>query len=60
MYCKKELSDERAIDVCNKCGISVWGEKMFNAILNNMNDEKKRGNLEYQDPSQINKEETYF
>jgi len=33
------------LDVCNNCGVGVWGQKMFNAILQNMEDAKDKGDL---------------
>jgi hypothetical protein len=45
VYCKREIHDERAVDVCNNCGIGVWGEKMFRAIVQNMEDAKEKGDL---------------
>ncbi len=45
IYCKSEIFDERAVDVCNRCGIGVWGEKMFNAIISNMGNAKEKGDL---------------
>lgn len=45
IYCKKEIDDESVIDFCEKCGIGVWGEKMFNAIVKNMEDAKDKGNI---------------
>jgi hypothetical protein len=45
VYCKCEIHDERAVDVCNTCGIGVWGEKMFRAIVQNMEDAKEKGDL---------------
>jgi len=46
IYCKKELSDESVIDFCERCGIGVWGERMYKAILQNMQEAKSRGDLE--------------
>ena len=46
VYCRNEIKDERAIDVCDKCGIGVWGEKMFSAIKGRMDDAKVEGNLD--------------
>ncbi|MAH49356.1 hypothetical protein CMI37_26265 [Candidatus Pacearchaeota archaeon] len=46
IYCSGEISDVDSIDVCRRCGIGVWGEKMFNAIVAGMNTEKEKGNLE--------------
>jgi len=45
IYCKTEIDDDRSLDVCNKCGVGVWGGKMFNAILQNMENAKDRGDL---------------
>jgi len=42
VYCRLEIQDKRALDVCNKC---VWGERMFNAILQGMNNADKKGDL---------------
>jgi hypothetical protein len=45
IYCKSELIDERAVDVCDLCGRKVWGDRMFNAIKQNMSDAREQGNL---------------
>ena len=45
IYCKAEINDDRSLDVCNKCGVGVWGGKMFNAILQNMENAKNKGDL---------------
>ena len=45
VYCSKELEEERAIDVCTDCGHNVWGEKMFSAIQENMQNAKEKGDL---------------
>jgi uncharacterized UBP type Zn finger protein len=45
VYCRAEINDESVIDFCEKCGIGVWGEKMFNLILKNMEDARERGDL---------------
>ena len=28
-----EIDKDSVVDVCKNCGIGVWGEKMFNAII---------------------------
>jgi len=48
IYCKSEITDDRAIDVCDKCGVGVWGEKMFKTIVKNMSDARNSGNLCHQ------------
>ena len=45
IYCSSEIQKESVIDFCEKCGKNVWGEKMFNTILENMNNAKKNGDL---------------
>ena len=45
IYCKVELNDASVMEVCRRCGFGVWGEKMFNAIIKNMEDAKLSGDL---------------
>ncbi len=45
VYCGCEITDDRAVDICDKCGIQVFSENMFNAIKKNMADAKIRGDL---------------
>ena len=45
IYCGTEVSSESVIDFCNRCGVGVWGEKMFNAIVKNMEEARERDDL---------------
>ena len=45
IYCNCQIDDSRAIDVCDMCGIKVWGDKMFHAIKQNMENARSEGNL---------------
>ena len=45
IYCKVEIDDECVIDFCDKCGKNVWGEKMFNTIVKNMETARSNGDL---------------
>ena len=45
MYCKNQIDENSVIDVCQRCGIKVWGERMFNAIVQNMENARNDGNL---------------
>lgn len=45
IYCKENLHDETVIDVCQRCGIGVWGEKMFRAIVEGMEKSREAGDL---------------
>lgn len=45
IYCKDSISEDSVIDFCERCGKSVWGEKMFNTIKQNMENARERGDL---------------
>jgi len=45
IYCKTEIPGESVIDFCARCGRGVWGEKMFNTILKNMEEAREKGDL---------------
>jgi len=45
IYCKTEISQESVIDFCKRCGVGVWGEKMFNAIVESMEKSRQAGDL---------------
>mgnify|MGYP001560532913 CR=1 FL=1 len=44
-FCKAELQGEPAFEVCKSCGIKIWGERMFNAIAQNMEGARDNGDL---------------
>jgi len=45
IYCKTEVHKDSVVDVCTRCGVGVWGPKMFKAILENMDSARKAGDL---------------
>jgi uncharacterized UBP type Zn finger protein len=45
IYCKEKIPEDSVIDFCERCGISVWGEKMFRAIVENMEKARENGDL---------------
>jgi len=45
IYCGCGIKEESVIDFCEKCGKGVWGEKMFNTIVKNMEDARESGNI---------------
>ena len=46
IYCKIEIEHDAVLDVCQRCGHGVWGEKMYAAIVKSMQDAKASGNLD--------------
>jgi hypothetical protein len=46
VYCKNEVSSDRAMQICDSCGVKVWGPKMFQAILDCTKTEQEKGNME--------------
>ena len=46
MYCKCNLDEGGVIGFCERCGIGAFGEKMFRAIVANMEMAEKRGDLQ--------------
>lgn len=45
IYCGAEVSEDSVIDFCERCGKGVWGEKMFKAIVQNMEQARDNGDL---------------
>ncbi len=45
IYCGSDVADESVIDFCERCGKGVWGEKMFNAIVQNMENARNNEDL---------------
>lgn len=45
IYCGAEVASESVIDFCERCGVGVWGEKMFNTIVQNMEAAREKGDL---------------
>jgi len=50
LYCGKELNSDSVIDFCEKCGVGVWGQKMFDTIVQNMENARERGDLCHSNP----------
>lgn len=45
IYCGAEINDNSVLDVCERCGKNVWGEKMFNTIIQNMENARQNNDL---------------
>ena len=61
VYCNSEIHDNRSIEICDKCGIKVWGNKMFNVIKKTTDNARDNGDLcrTNMNPEQINEWEDY-
>jgi hypothetical protein len=46
IYCRCEIADNSVIDFCKKCGYGVWGPKMCEAIIKEMEEANQRGDLD--------------
>lgn len=45
IYCKNEINDNSVIDFCERCGVGVWGQKMFKTIVKNMEEAREKDDL---------------
>lgn len=44
-FCKAAIAEDSAFEVCERCGFGIWGEKMFKAIRDNMQQAQAKGDL---------------
>lgn len=45
IYCGKEIDSSSVIDFCEKCGVQTFGRKMFDAIIQNMENARENHDL---------------
>ena len=58
IYCNELISDDCVVDFCERCGKNVWGEKMFKAIIENMEKARENQDLCHSQVLEIDKKET--
>ena len=45
LYCGEELQDSCVVDFCHVCGVNVFGKKMFDTIISNMEEARDNNDL---------------
>lgn len=45
VYCRAEIHDNRSMEICDRCGVKVWGPKMFDAIKKTTDDARDNDDL---------------
>jgi predicted nucleic acid-binding Zn-ribbon protein len=62
IYCGKIIAEESVIDFCETCGKGAFGEKTFNAIVQNMENARSNGDLclDHGDSSNLNSTKANF
>lgn len=47
LYCGNIVHEDSVIDFCETCGRTIWGNKMFDAIVKNMEGAREKGDLDF-------------
>ncbi|MFA5953731.1 MAG: hypothetical protein WC812_04000 [Candidatus Pacearchaeota archaeon] len=47
VYCKSDVPDSRSMEICDRCGVGVWGPKQWANIKNETDAAQERGDLNF-------------
>ncbi|VVB83524.1 Uncharacterised protein [uncultured archaeon] len=47
VYCSSEVPAERAMQICDKCGVGVWGKKQWEHIKKTTDEAQDKGDLNF-------------
>jgi hypothetical protein len=45
VYCNADVPVERAMQICDRCGVGVWGKKQWEHIKKTTDDAQDKGDL---------------
>jgi len=50
VYCNTEITDDRSMQICDRCGVGVWGKKQWENIRKTTDEARDKGDLEFNSP----------
>ena len=58
VYCDAELQDNRSMEICDRCGVGVWGHKQWLNIKKTTDEARDNGDLSLFKEQDENREES--
>jgi uncharacterized protein with PIN domain len=53
IYCNAEITDDRSMQICDRCGVGVWGKKQWENIKKTTDEARDKGDLNFNSPDKI-------
>jgi uncharacterized UBP type Zn finger protein len=50
IYCNTEINDDRSMQICDRCGVGVWGKKQWENIKKTTDEARDKGDLNFNSP----------
>ena len=47
VYCNAEIEDDRSMQICDRCGLGVWGKKQWEHIKKTTDHARDKGDLDF-------------